>query len=136
MAEVVITAGYLSVAGTDLSEHFKSISLPVEADTPESTDFGSGGWREYEGGLKAFTVSADYNQDYAAAALDPVLWPLFGTKVAIEVRPDNAAVGVNNPKWTGMGVINSYMPLSGAVGEIVTGSLGVQGSGELTRAIV
>ena len=136
MAEVVIIAGYLSVAGNDLSEHFTSVSLPVEADTPESTDFGSGGWREYEGGLKNWTVSADYNQDYAATKLDPVLWPLFGTKVAIEVRPDNAAVGANNPKWTGMGVINSYTPLSGAVGEVVSGSLGVQGSGVLARAIV
>ena len=56
--------------------------------------------------------------------------------MALEARPDNAVVGANNPKWTGMGVINSYMPLSGAVGEIVSGSLGVQGSGELTRAIV
>ena len=136
MAEVVITAGYLSVAGNDLSEHFTSIAISAEADQPESTDFGSGGWREYEGGLKAFTISADYNQDFAAAALDPVLWPLFGTKVALEARPDNAVVGADNPKWTGMGVINSYMPLSGSVGELVTGSLGVQGSGELTRAIV
>ena len=71
MAEVVVIAGYLSVAGNDLSEHFKSIAVSAEADTPESTDFGSDGWREYEGGLKGFTISADYNQDYAADRAGP-----------------------------------------------------------------
>ena len=134
MPEVVIEAGYLSIAGNDLSDHFMSISVPCQADTPESTDFGSGGWREYEGGLKNFTIAADYNQDYAL--LDAILWPLYGTKVAVEVRPDDAAVSANNPKWTGMGIFNGYNPLAGSVGEIVKDSLSIQGSGELTRAIV
>lgn len=137
MAERVITAGYLSVAANDLTGYMKSIELPVEVETVESTNFDSGGWREYEGGLKNWSISADFNQDYDDNAIDEVLWTIFtaSAKVAVEVRPDDAAVSANNPKWTGMGLVTGYPLVAGSVGALSEGTLAIQGSGELNRAI-
>ena len=135
MARVVLTAEFISVNGVDLSEFFTGVEIPAEADTQESTGFASGGWREYEGGLKNWTLSGDYNQDYAAGGPDASLFSLLGTKVPIVVRHDNAARSATNPEWGGMGVINSYMPIGGSVGDLNAGSLGVMGSGQLTRTV-
>ena len=133
MARMVLTAKYVNINGVDLSEWFTSTEIPCEADTQESTGFASGGWREYEGGLKNWSIAGEGNQDYAAGGPDATLWPIFGDKVPILIRPENAARTATNPEWGGMGIINSYPPISGGVGDLNTFSLGVMGSGELTR---
>ena len=133
MARVVLTAEFISVNGVDLSEFFTSIEIPGEADTQESTGFASGGWREFEAGLKSWTLSGEGNQDYAVGGPDATLFPLFGTKVPFLVRHDNAARSPTNPELGGMGIINAYPPIMGAVGELAKFSLGVQGSAALTR---
>ena len=40
MAEFVLTDPFISIGGNDVSDHFTSIGLPVEAETQEATAFG------------------------------------------------------------------------------------------------
>ena len=135
MAEVVLTATFISINGTDLSEHFTSIDLPVEVDVPEATAFGDEWRTRAPDGLKDWTATSDYNQDYAAGALDATLWPLLGKAVTLAVRPDEAVRSATNPEWGGTPILSSYQPINGAVGELSTGSITLMGSGPLTRTV-
>ena len=130
---MVLTDPFISINGADLSEHFTSILLPVEADLQESTSFG-GSWRTREGGLKDWSATLDFNQDFDAGEIDATLWPLIGVRLALVVRPTSAVVGVNNPQWSGNCILESYPPLGNSVGELATGSITLPGDGELTRA--
>ena len=134
MAEFVLKDPYISIDGNDVSDHFTSISLPVEAETMETTAFGDD-WRTRVGGLLDWTAALDFNQDFDDGELDDLMWPLLGTSVALEVRPDSAAVGTNNPKFTGNAILMSYPPLGNSVGELATGSLTLEGNGPLARAV-
>ena len=131
----VMVDGFLSLGGTDISAHLTQVSIEPTSDTPEDTSFGSGGWRTFApNGLKTWVASLDYNQDYAAGALDATLWPLFGTRTPLVFRPASAAVSVENPQFTGDVIVNGYPPITGSVGELATGTITLQGRGELARA--
>ena len=132
MAEIVLKDPFISIGSTDLSEHFKSISLAPTADTQDSTAFGDD-WTEMEPGLKEFGVTMDFNQDFAAGAFDAIMWPLFGTKQALVVRSLMTAIGTSNPEWRGMVIISGYPIVDGSVGDLLSGSLTLAGSGPLTR---
>ena len=133
MAELVLTDPFISINGADVSDHFTSITLPAEAEVQESTAFG-GGWRTRVGGLKDWSASLDFNQDFDDGEIDSILWPLLGVRLALVVRPTSAVVSANNPQWTGNCILESYPPLGNSVGELATGSISLQADGELTRA--
>ena len=132
MGKLVLKDPFISLAANDLSDDFMAVTINPTADTQESTAFGDD-WRDYEGGLRQYDLSFDFNQDYDAGALDATVWPLFGTKVAFEVRPRSAARAPANPSWIGMCIINAYPPISGSIGDLITGTLTAQGAGELQR---
>ncbi len=133
MAELILTDAYVSIAANDLSGYVKAVNINYSAESQEITAMGDSTRRRLPG-LKDWSAELEFNQDYDAAGLDAIMFPLVGTTVAIEIRPKNAAPSTNNPKYTGNGVVESYPPLSGSIGEAVTASVTVQGSGDLARA--
>ena len=135
MAEFVLIDPFISINGDNVSDHFTSLSLPIEAETQEATAFGDD-WRTRLGGLKDWSSTLDFNQDFDDGQLDDLMWPLLGTNVAVIIRPDSAVRGPNNPEWTGNAILMSYPPLGNSVGELATGSLGLEGNGPLARAVV
>ena len=73
---------------------------------PEATAFGDRWRTRAPDGLMDWTETSDYNQDYAAGAIDATLWPLLGKAVALIVRPDEAVrSAVTNPA---MGAATRY----------------------------
>ena len=65
----VLTDPFISINGVhDLSSHFTSADVPETADAPESTAFGVTTHRRTAGGLKDWTVTLEYNQDFDAGA--------------------------------------------------------------------
>jgi hypothetical protein len=134
MAKMVLTASYLSVAANVLSTYATKIELSVEVEEKDVTTYGSAGWKEVLGGIKSGTLALEFKQDAAASALDSIMWPLLGTVVAFEVRLDQAAVGVSNPKYTGSILIKEWNPLQGSVGDDATVGVSFPTSGAVTRA--
>ena len=134
MAEIVLSDPFISINGTDMSDHFKSISHPIEAEAQEATAFGDE-WRHRVGGLKDATATLEYNQDYDAGALDATLFPLLATRVTLAWRYDSAIVGPNNPQYAQPMILTSYMPIEGSVGDLIMGSVTLEGAGALTRAV-
>jgi hypothetical protein len=133
MAELVFLTPQVLLNAVDLSDHLKSATLTYTADSPEFTASGDG-TREYLGGLKQWSVSLEFNQDYAASTVDITLFSIVGTVVALELKADDAATDVTNPSFEGNVVVTSYQPLGGSIGEAVMAPVSLQGSGTLTRA--
>lgn len=136
MPKMVLTSEYLGIAGNDLSQWTRKAEVAINVDQKEVTNYASLGWKEVLGGIKAGTIAAEFLEDFAAGALDSILWPLLGTVVAFEVRPTSAVVGASNPKWTGNLLIAELKPISGGVGDEASSSLSWPTTGVVTRAIV
>jgi hypothetical protein len=119
MAGQIYKNAYLSLNGSDVSHSTQELELTYEAETQDNTTMGDS-TRSSLGGLKNWGVTATLVQDFTAASVDSILFPLVGTVVPIEVRPDNSAVGAGNPKFTGYGLVKSYNPLGGKVGDLET----------------
>lgn len=134
MAKMVLTAAYLSIGGTDLSAYCSKIELSAEVEEKDVTTYASLGWKEVLGGLKSGGLAVGFKNDVAAAALDSIMWPLFGTVVAFEARASQTAVGASNPKYTGSALINGWSPIAGSVGDVNEQDQTFPTSGAVTRA--
>ena len=136
MAKIVIQNPVVTLAGGTVSASVAQCTIAIEADDVETTSFGStGGWRERIGGLKAATVSFDFHQDYAAGAIDSVVYPLIGGTAAVTVRPQGtAAVGTANPEYRFTALVTEYSPVDSAVGDLATFCVSWPVTGEVTRA--
>lgn len=134
MAKFVMTAGYVALNGTDLSDYCSSIQLQIEAESKDTTTFGSGGWHAELSGIKSASLALQFKQDVAASAIDSIMWPLFGTVVTFEVRATQAAVGTSNPKYTGSVNVRQWNPISGSVGDTAEVSVTYPTTGAVSRA--
>jgi hypothetical protein len=133
MAVFALTNEYVVINSVNLSDHVKAGTLAVEAAALDSTAMGDS-WIEQTGGLKSGTLTIEFIDDFAASNVDATLWPLLGTVVTFEVRPDAGAVSATNPKYTGSVFIGQHN-LGGSVGELAMKSgLSFPTSGAVTRA--
>jgi hypothetical protein len=133
MAELVFLSPQVLLNAVDLSDHLKAATLTYDGDAQEITASGDG-TRTYLGGLKGWSVSLDFNQDYAAGEVDATLFGIVATVVAVELRATSAAISATNPSFEGNVVVTSYQPLGGSIGGAVAAPVSLQGSGTLTRA--
>lgn len=135
MASFTLTDAVVVINSVDLSDFATSVSLSIDVDEQEDTAFGDT-YRSRIGGLKDFTLDIDWNQDFAASAVDQTLFPLLGTVVTFSVKPTSAATSATNPQYSGSVLITEYSPLDGSVGDLATLSTswpGALGTG-ITRA--
>lgn len=135
MAKRVLLAEFVSINGTDLSSYLTKGELGLESDAQETTNYGSGGWKEFLGGLKSGELSLDYLNDVAAAAIDSIMWPLFGTVVPFVVRVDNTAVSASNPQYSGSILVKEWKPIGGGVGDVNGAGVSYPTTGAVSRAV-
>lgn len=108
----------LIIGGTDISAYCSRMEISLEAESKDTTTFGSSGWHEELSGIKSGSVAVTLKQDVAAAALDSILFPMFGTVQTFEGRMNNGARSTSNPAYTGNVNIRQYNPISGSVGDV------------------
>ena len=133
MAEVVFTNAFVSLNAVDLSDHVRQVTLSYNAEPADITAM-SDTTRQRIGGLKDWSISIEFNQDYAASEVDATLFALVGTTFAIEIRPDAGAVAATNPKFTGTALLESYQPVGGSIGEVHVSPVQLSAASSLTRA--
>ena len=133
MAKFVATDYKVTINGTNLSTSLASVELPIEIDEQETTAFGSE-WRTRIAGLKSGSITLEFHQDFAAGALDSILWPLLGTNATVVVVPTSGTVTASNPSYSGTFLVTQYTPYASTVGDLATVSLTWSLSGALTRA--
>jgi hypothetical protein len=119
MAKLVLRDCFIEVDGTDFSDHVSSVEVNLSKDEIDTTNFGGSG-RERAAGLKDDSFVLNFQQDFDAASVDAVLYPIYDgeTEVVVKVRPTSAAVGATNPEYSGTVILLEYQPLSGDVGSL------------------
>ena len=135
MAKFVVTGTKVTVNGTDVSSSCARAELVVNAAEVATTDFGSGGWTEVIGGLKSGTVSLDFHSDFGVGAISTLFQPLVGTIGTVTIVAANGtAASSTTPLYTANVLINSFTPISGAVGDLATFSVSFPTSGAVSYA--
>lgn len=134
MAKYVVTATSVKLNGTDISGACARAELVINAAEVETTDFGSGGWTEIIGGLKSGQVTLDFHNDFGAGGVSALFQNLVGTIGTVELIPNGTAVASTNPKYTAEVMVNSFTPISGAVGDLATFSVTFPTTGAVTYA--
>lgn len=137
MAKVALTNAYISINSVALSSRGVELSIDYTADEQDQTTFGDAYHNYLPSTLKNCVIDVTFAQDFAASNPDVTINSLLGTSTAVEFRPVNTTVGATNPKWSGNGIILSYSPLSGKVGDMVLATIQIKcadGTG-IVRAI-
>jgi len=135
MTKQVLTDAFVSINGVDLSDHVNQVTLNYQAELQDSTTMGDD-TRERLGGLKDWSLDVDFYQDFDAASVDDTLFPLVGTSFTVIVRPvKGTVVGATNPNYSGTGILESYPPLGGSIGEMSASSVTIQAAGTLSRLV-
>lgn len=134
MARLVLTNVVVTFGATDLSSFVTSVTLSSVYDVVETTAFGSTA-RTRVAGLADNSVTLEFQQDYAASAIESVIYPTLGTAVSITVKPVAGSVSATNPAYSFLALISEWTPLNGAVGELATASCTWPISGVITKTV-
>jgi len=129
MARIVLTNAQVVFGTTDISQYVTSVTLSTAYDVVETTAFGNTA-RTRVAGLADNSIALEFNQDYAASALEATIYPTLGTAVSMTVRP----VASTSPAYTFSTLVSEWTPLNGAVGELATVSVTWPISGAITKS--
>ena len=136
MAIFVATDFSVSINGsTALASYLTQVELKVSANDITTTAFGST-YVTRVAGLKEGSLTLQFNQDYAAATVDAVLFPLLGTSATVVIKPTTSAVSSANPSYSAVCLVNDLTPVSGQIGDLATFSVTWPTNGTVTRAVV
>jgi len=137
MPKFVATDYKVSINGTDFSQSIAQVNLEISSDDVETTAFG-GTFRTRIGGLKDGTLQLDFMQDFGAASVDAVLFPLIqnNSLATVVITPTSGTVSATNPSYTALCLVNQYTPFASSVGDLATVSVSWPTSGTVTRGTV
>lgn len=135
MAKFVVTGTKVSLNGSDISSNCARAELVINAAEVDTTDFGSNGWTEVIGGLKSGTVSLDFHSDFGSGAVSALFQDLVGTIGTVTlIAANGTAASTATPQYSATVLINSFTPVSGAVGDLSTFTVSFPTTGEVSYA--
>lgn len=134
MATHVFYDASVTVNSVDLSDHVKSVTLNYGARMEDDGNMGDDTEINLAG-IKTWSVSIEFSQDYAASKVDATLFPLVGAAAfPLAFRPTSAVASATNPEFSGNAVLSSYPPMGGAWGDHHKASADFASAGTLSRA--
>ena len=128
------TNAHVSINSVDQSDHVRSATLEYTSELLDNTAMGDD-TRSRVGGLKDWTLTVEFYQDFADNDLDEQLFALVGTTTTVAIRPVNTTASATNPEYTGTAILESAPPLGGAVGELAMITATFRSAGTLTRGV-
>jgi len=135
MSKFVVTGTSVTFNSTDLSSSCARAELVLNAAEVDTTDFGSGGYTELIGGLKSGSVTLDFHSDFGSGAVSSLFQDLVGTiGTVVIIAANGTAAGTATPQYTAEVLVNSFTPISGAVGDLATFSVSFPTTGSVTYA--
>ncbi|WP_028192938.1 hypothetical protein [Salinispora pacifica] len=122
MSTFALVDARVEVNAVDLSAWITSVQLPIEFEALENTAMGNTA-RSRLAGLEDSTITLNFNDDFAASAVDATIWAARRTVVVIRVRPTSAAISATNPEYVGAYLVSQINPFGAGVGELATRSV-------------
>jgi hypothetical protein len=132
LTPTVLTDAYININSNVVSDHGNKVEINVTVEDKDTTTFGQT-FKTRTGSLKDGTIAITFLNDFVAANLDSIFWPLLGTVVTFEIRPTSSARGTGNPAYTGSVLIKEWKPIGGGVGDLVDVSVSFPTSGAVLR---
>lgn len=132
MATLNFRNAYVFINGVDMADMTESVTLNYGSEMLDETAMGDDS-RVNKGGLKTWSIDLNFHQDYDTAHVDATIWPLVGTTTCFDIRPLNQDSSGVNPRFVGIGIIESYQPMGGAVGSLLDAPVTIQSAGTLNR---
>lgn len=106
-----------SVAGVDLTDHVKSITINYDYDDVDITAMGATA-KAHAAGLRDDSIEIEYYQDFATGKVDATINGLLGGSGAtVIVQTSGTTVSTSNPKYTLVGIPFTYSPMDASVGD-------------------
>jgi hypothetical protein len=124
----------LGGALSGLSAFVKQITLNVGAEVIADTRMGMT-TKASEGGMKEWTGSITFKQDFADNSVDETIWNLIGTIGTFAAKPTSDAISTGNPEYTGSALFTGFGPITGAVGAQAETTVNFVSAGDLTRDV-
>ena len=132
MTQKVLKNAKVLLAGNDVSTDVTQVTITYSAQALDNTAMGQNS-KTSLGGLFDWPVTLELFQDYSAAGLDSILFPLIGTVITVEIRPDAGARSTSNPAFTGSALLESYEPITGQVGQMTKTKISLKPASDLAR---
>ena len=135
MATFVLYDASVVVQSVDLSDHVRSVTIDAGQNLVDDTAMGDT-FQSNAAGLATWSMSIEFLQDYAASKVDATLQPRLGigNTTTLVVKPTSGSVSSTNPSYSGTGILDSYNPVGGAVGDQAMTTASFQSASALTRA--
>lgn len=119
MARSALLDAVVYIGGNDVSDWVSKLEDDQEYVEQETTTYGDDGNKTVVGGISQGSISLDFKNDYAVAAIDSIMESLVSrTPVAMSYKKANAAVSSVNKLHSGSILLNSWQPISGNVGDV------------------
>lgn len=116
MPKIILTDVRLFAGGVDLSGNTNKVELSAEAEEKETTNYRSGGWNEFLGGIASATFSAEGQWEAGdPSQVDNATWAQLGALGPWTVTPEEASVG--SLSYTTL-VLRNNMNILGTVGDV------------------
>lgn len=131
MAFIHGKAGFVSLAGVDLSAFANNIDFGRSGDSHDVTTFGKNSHVK-QGGLKDGTVTLQGVYDDGAASPEATIDPLVGTVVALIYRPEGTGTG--RPQKTVNVLVQEYTETV-PVADMITWQLTMEASDDLVKSV-
>jgi hypothetical protein len=117
----VLKKPVITIDGTNLTKRISQLNIDLPDDEVDMTTFGSD-YKATEMGMRDASMGLNVFQDFGAAQVDAVLWPLKNEskKFITKAQPFEGEVSAENPCYVMGGKLFNYNPISGSVGEAST----------------
>ncbi len=132
--KIIATATRVEIAGTALGNAITSCDIQGEAETKETTGFSDTN-RTYAVGFKNWTATLNFHHDFTDNALNELLFGWWGTSQTFKARLTGSTIAADNPEFQGTVIFTSVPLFNANVGEVSGGSITLQGTGTLVRAV-
>lgn len=119
MARLVFTNPSITINSVDLTDRIAQVSIDMSFAEVATTAFGDSAVTRVAG-LGDHSVSMSFHQDFAANEVEATIYPLLGTTTAVVIKPINTTTSSVNPSYSFTALVNSWTPVSGSVGDLLT----------------
>lgn len=118
MSSLILKDARIEINAVVVSTYGNSINLDLQKEEQDDTAWGDNA-RARLAGLEDPGLGAGFNQDFANAALDSVLFAAWsaGAAVTCKVRPTSSAISTSNPEYVGGFLPSKYSPFGNSVGD-------------------
>jgi hypothetical protein len=131
---MILTDTRFFVGGADLTSASNKVEISSEVESKETTTYGSGGFKEFIGGLASTDIKASGLWEAGdPGQVDDAIWAELGTVDTVSIVPTSGVVGSVSYSCTGL--TGDYQ-LLGEVGDVAPWQATLMGSSPLVRGVV